>query len=149
MRVQAYAGDELGYDKTAITKDMRIAVVDVGAVDGADDVTKVGGRDGGRLQSTSFTLLKVCRELIQNVRGPKPGSLVSIQVVVRGKVCPVVGYGGMNMHIIDITSVPDAEVGPCANPRSFQPCYYTYMMKVHSDSTAAAELGMESNSVTW
>ena len=39
--MQAYAGDELGYDKTAITTDMRIAVVDVGAMDGADDVTKV------------------------------------------------------------------------------------------------------------
>ena len=33
-----------------------------------------------------------------------------LQVVVRGKLCKVVGYGGMNMHMIDITSVPDARV---------------------------------------
>ncbi len=33
-----------------------------------------------------------------------------VQVVIRGKVCPVVGYGGMNMHMIDISSVPDARV---------------------------------------
>ncbi len=25
-------------------------------------------------------------------------------------MCPVVGYGGMNMHMIDISSVPDARV---------------------------------------
>ena len=38
-----------------------------------------------------------------------------VQVVVRGKLCKVVGYGGMNMHMIDITSVPDARVScrPC------------------------------------
>ena len=38
---QAYAGDELGYDNTPITQDMHIALVDVGAVDGADLVTQV------------------------------------------------------------------------------------------------------------
>ena len=39
--MQAYAGDELGYSETPITQDMRIAIVDVGAVDGADIVTRV------------------------------------------------------------------------------------------------------------
>ena len=33
-----------------------------------------------------------------------------LQVVIRGKVCRVVGHGGMNMHMIDITDVPDAKV---------------------------------------
>ena len=31
-------------------------------------------------------------------------------MVIRGKVCMVVGHGGMNMHMIDITDVPDAKV---------------------------------------
>ena len=31
-------------------------------------------------------------------------------MVIRGKVCRVVGHGGMNMHMIDITDVPDAKV---------------------------------------
>jgi alanine racemase len=33
-----------------------------------------------------------------------------LQVVVRGKVVPVVGYGGMNLHIIDVSTVPEAQV---------------------------------------
>lgn len=37
---QAYVGDELGYSETPITQDMRIAIVDVGTVDGADIVSK-------------------------------------------------------------------------------------------------------------
>jgi hypothetical protein len=43
-------------------------------------------------------------------RGTLPESNLPLQVVIRGQVCKVVGYGGMNMHMIDITSVPDAEV---------------------------------------
>lgn len=39
-----------------------------------------------------------------------------LQVVIRGKVCRVVGHGGMNMHMIDITDVPDAKVGLRAWP---------------------------------
>ena len=35
-------------------------------------------------------------------------------MVIRGKVCQVVGHGGMNMHIINITGVPDARVRLCA-----------------------------------
>ena len=31
-------------------------------------------------------------------------------MVIRGKTCKVVGHGGMNMHMIDITDVPDAKV---------------------------------------
>ena len=31
-------------------------------------------------------------------------------MVIRGKVCRVVGHGGMNMHMIDITDVPEAKV---------------------------------------
>ena len=45
-------------------------------------------------------------------------ALLFVQVAVRGKVCPVVGYGGMNMHIIDISSVPDAEVRLCTSVAS-------------------------------
>ena len=37
-------------------------------------------------------------------------------MVIRGKVCMVVGHGGMNMHMIDITDVPDAKVGLRAWP---------------------------------
>lgn len=50
---------------------MKIAVLDVGSIDGGDDIN---------------------------------------QVVVRGVVVPTVGYGGMNMHMVDISKVPDAQV---------------------------------------
>lgn len=39
--VQAYAGDKLGYAETTIDHNMTIAVLDVGSVDGADEVTQV------------------------------------------------------------------------------------------------------------
>ncbi len=70
---QVYAGDELGYSTTPQTKDMTIAVLDVGSIDGADDVDKA---------------------------------------VVRGIVVPVVGDGGMNMHMLDVTNVPGVQVNP-------------------------------------
>lgn len=42
--------------------------------------------------------------------GILPDRRLPLQVVIRGQVCKVVGYGGMNMHMIDITSIPDAQV---------------------------------------
>jgi alanine racemase len=39
--VQAYVGDRLGYSNNPITRNMTIALVDAGYVDGADDVSKV------------------------------------------------------------------------------------------------------------
>ena len=38
--------------------------------------------------------------------------LLPVQVVVRGRVCNVVGFAGMNLHMVNITSVPDAAVRP-------------------------------------
>lgn len=81
-----YAGDELGYSTTPQTKDMTIAVLDVGAIDGADDVDKA---------------------------------------VVRGVVVPVVGDGGMNMHMLDVTNVPGVQV-----MRPFL-CYWESMQLHH------------------
>ncbi|CAK0783713.1 hypothetical protein CVIRNUC_006912 [Coccomyxa viridis] len=43
--------------------------------------------------------------------GTVDGADTVTEVVIRGKVCRVVGHGGMNMHMIDITDVPDAKVG--------------------------------------
>lgn len=70
---QVYVGDELGYSTTPQTKNMTIAVLDVGSIDGAEDVDKA---------------------------------------VVRGIVVPVVGDGGMNMHMLDVTNVPGVQVIP-------------------------------------
>ena len=66
-----YAGDELGYSETPETKNMTIAVMDVGGIDGGDEVK---------------------------------------QAVVRGIVVPTVGYGGMNMHMFDVSQVPNVQV---------------------------------------
>jgi alanine racemase len=66
-----YAGDELGYSTVPESKDMKVAVLDVGSIDGGDDVT---------------------------------------QAVVRGVVVPTVGYGGMNMHMLDVIQVPGVQV---------------------------------------
>ena len=70
---QAYIGDELGYSTMPQTKDMTIAVLDVGSIDGANEVD---------------------------------------EAVVRGIVVPVVGDGGMNMHMLDVTDVPGVQVIP-------------------------------------
>ncbi|CAL8461973.1 g1504 [Coccomyxa elongata] len=84
---KVYVGDELGYSTTPQAKDMTIAVLDVGSIDGADDVDKA---------------------------------------VVRGIVVPVVGDGGMNMHMLDVTNVPGVQVddlvmlsGCCADDGTF------------------------------
>ncbi len=69
--MQVYAGDELGYSETPETKNMTIAVTDVGGIDGGDEVK---------------------------------------QAVVRGIVVPTVGYGGMNMHMFDVSQVPNVQV---------------------------------------
>ncbi|EIE25075.1 hypothetical protein COCSUDRAFT_61318 [Coccomyxa subellipsoidea C-169] len=84
---EVYAGDELGYSETPETKNMTIAVMDVGGIDGGDEVK---------------------------------------QAVVRGIVVPTVGYGGMNMHMFDVSQVPNVQVddlvllsGCCADDGTF------------------------------
>ncbi|BDA41304.1 Alanine racemase [Coccomyxa sp. Obi] len=94
---KVYVGDELGYSKTPQTKDMTIAVLDVGSIDGADDV---------------------------------------YQAVVRGIVVPVVGDGGMNMHMLDVTNVPGVQVddlvmlsGCCADDGTFMNNIWSPMIR--------------------
>ena len=105
--LQAYAGDKLGYQKEPIERDMTIALTDAGAVDGADIISEVGmARLPGMRQAAPASGWRMSMCAVHHCRFAP----VDVQVVVRGKLCSVVGYGGMNMHMIDISAVPEARV---------------------------------------